>query len=190
MNKEQRLITISTLTLVIFATSIYLRQGAFIFPIPLNPFIILVVALQFAWWNKKQLFPSLLLIFIGIFSVLGTEVFWSFFISDEMMVRLSESITTDLFSLGAFIGLILLAISGAIRQKQILTWILSLFFIAFTVLSQVFFNPINNSGLTLSLIAFSFITASVLYKPVYQPLHLFWVLLLILECTEFISIIS
>ena len=99
MTKEQRLITISTLTLVIFATSIYFRQGVFVFPLPINSFIILIVAIQFTWWNKSQLFPALLLIFIGITSVLGTEVFWTIFISDEAMLQLSETVTTDLFTL-------------------------------------------------------------------------------------------
>lgn len=190
MIKEQRLILISSLTLVIFAVSIYMRQGAFIFPIPLNPFITFAVALQFAWWNKKQPFPSLLLLFIGLCSIFGTEVFWSFFIPDEKMIKFSESIATDLFSLGALIGLFVLSIAGAIRQKKIITWFFSLSFIFLTLLSHAFYIPENNFGIILSLIAFSLMAASVLYKPVYQPLHFFWVLLLILECTRFISIIS
>tara|TARA_B110000285_G_scaffold130475_1_gene146588 strand:- start:140 stop:712 length:573 start_codon:yes stop_codon:yes gene_type:complete len=190
MGKERRLITIATLTLVIFAVSIYLRQSAFVFPIPLNPFIVLIVALQFAWWNKNQPFPALLLIFIGACSLLGTEVFWSFFISDETMLQFSETTTTDTFSLAALIGLLVLSISGAIRQKHILTWSLSILFIVLTVLSNLFYDPLNNLGVIFSLTAMASASVSVIYKPVYQPLHLFWVLLFILECTKFISIIS
>lgn len=189
MSKERRLITIVTLTLVIFAASIYLQQGAFVFPLPINPFIILIVALQFTWWNKNQLFPALLLIFIGLSSLLGTEVFWSFFISDESMLLFSESITTDLFSLSALLGLVILSIAGAIRQKHIITWLFSLLFIALIILSQLFYDPSNNLGIIFSMAAMASASISVIYKPVYQPLHLFWILLFILECTKFISII-
>ena len=190
MIREQRLIQVSTLTVVIFAASIYFQQGSFVFPLPINPFIILIVAAQFAWWNKKQVFPALLLLFIGICSLIGSEVFWSFFISDEAMLQFSETITTDLFSAGTLIGLFTFSIAAAIRQKHILTWSLSVLFIALTLFSQFYSDSSNYFGSLLMLVAMASMMISVLYKPVYQPLHLFWVLLFIIECTKFISIIS
>jgi len=190
MTKEQRLITISTLTLVIFATSIYFRQGVFVFPLPINSFIILIVALQFTWWNKNQLFPALLLIFIGITSVLGTEVFWTLFISDEAMLQFSETATTDLFSLFKLLGLITLSVATAIKQNKFLTWFLSLLFVTLILMSEVFCDTSNNFGIIFSLAAMTSASISVIYKPVYQPLHLFWILLFILELTTFISVIS
>lgn len=190
MNRERRLISISTLTLVVFAVSIYLRQGSFVFPIPLNPFIVLIVAIQFAWWNKTQVFPALTMVFIGLCTVLGSEVFWSFIFSDEAMVQFSNSIITDLFSLGALIGLMIYSLSIAIKQNHIITWSLWFLFIILTTCFHFMEFSSGSVKIIFSIAGLVSICISVMYKPVYQPLHLFWIMLLILECTKFVSMIS
>ena len=45
MTKEVRVLFLTVLTLVFYAVSIFLSQGAFIFPFPLNELILLVVSM-------------------------------------------------------------------------------------------------------------------------------------------------
>ncbi|MGY8927367.1 MAG: hypothetical protein ACKVJC_08740, partial [Flavobacteriales bacterium] len=54
MQKENKLIFLIALTLTVYATSIYLQQGAFIFPFPLNPILLLLVTARFFFWHKDK----------------------------------------------------------------------------------------------------------------------------------------
>ena len=138
MIKEDRLIFIVALTLLVYATSIYLSQGAFIFPFPFNNIILLLVGTQFFFWNKEQGFPALLLLLIGLFATFGTKYYWSTFLSYESMVSLSESLITDVFLLCSYFCILLFAISSSLRQK---TWIsigLTALFCALFIYGQIY----------------------------------------------------
>ncbi len=181
MKKEDRLIFLTSLTLVIYAFSIYFSHDAFLFPIPLNAFILFVVGFQFFWWNKSQGFPALLVLLIGMLSLLGSQVFWSMFLSDEAMQSMMDSYLIDLFAIMAYFCILLFAISQTLRQKTVLSLVLSSLFAIFFLYGEIFQYPL------IVLASFGLMIFSNIHKAVFQPLHLIWILLFILKGSELIS---
>ncbi len=187
MIREVRLIAITTLTLIIYALSIFFDKGAFLFPFPLNQLVIFIVAGQFAIWNyKKFRIASILIVLIGFFAALGNEIYWSIFLDNEQMLIFSESIYTDIFQLIASILIIILAIYFSWKQKNQTS---TLFLLLFSGLFVA--GTIHNSALyasTFFLLSYVIMSISSILKPKLKPLNMFWVLLLTLEASKLISI--
>jgi hypothetical protein len=55
MYREKRAVSLVVLTLFIYAFNIYLESNSFILPFPIFDFILLIIAIQFALWNRKDL---------------------------------------------------------------------------------------------------------------------------------------
>ena len=183
MTKETRLIFLSVLTVVFYAISIYLSQGAFIFPFPLNEAILFIVALQFGYWNRKKTKLSLLIIAIGLFSFLGNEVYWSFVLSDQQMHQFSESIATDIFKLIAAFALLVFGFLTLTAQTKKIAQLCTLIFIL------IFMGSISYLSPTYLFYGLCFITTGIIINPVLKPFHLIWILLLILETSKYITIL-
>ncbi len=183
MSREDRAIFTVALTLFIYAFASLLQLGSFIFPIPVNNLILLVVGTLFFFWNKEQGFAALLIFLIGLLSTLGTSYYWSTFLPDESMRSLSESMITDVFMLSAYFCIILFAISSSLRQK---TWISLALASAFGVLfiyGQVY------DELIFVVLSYAVMIISNIHKAVFQPLHLIWILLFILEGSKLATLL-
>ena len=181
MQKEDKLIFLTALTLIVYAVSIYLQQGALIFPFPLNPLLLLIVTTRFFFWHKNQGFPALLLLLMGLFTFLGSEYYWSIILSPETMITFSESLITDVFLLCAYLCLIIFSYNSALRAKNALFILLSIIFVGLFVNGQLFESPIS------ILLSYLVMIGANVYKPVFQPLQLIWILLFILEGSKLIS---
>lgn len=181
MKREDRLIFLTALTLIVYAFSIYFSSRAFIFPIPLNEFILLIVGFQFFWWNKEQGFPALIILLIGLFALFGSQVFWSMLLSDVAMQSMVDGYLIDMFSVMSYFCIILFAISQSLRQKTALSLGLSSLFAVAFLFGEIFNYPIVVLG------SYAVMIISNLHKPVFQPLHLIWILLFILKGSEIIS---
>jgi len=181
MKREDRLIFLTVLTLVVYAVSIYFSAGSIIFPLPLNEFILLIVGFQFFWWNKEQGFPALLVLLIGLLAVFGSQVFWSMLLSGVAMQSLMDSFIIDLFSIMSFFCVILFAISQSLRQKTALSLVFSSVFAISFLFGEIFNYPLIVLG------SYAVMIVSNIHKPVFQPLHLIWILLFILKGSEIIS---
>ena len=181
MKREDRLIFLIALVLIFYAISIYISHGAFIFPLPLNEFILLVVGFQFFWWNKKQGYPALLILLIGVFAILGSQVFWSMLLSNVAMQSMMESYLIDMFGVLSYFCIILFAISQSLRQKTALSLGLSSLFAGSFLFGEIFNYPLIVLG------SYAIMIVSNLHKPVFQPLQLIWILLFILKGSEVIS---
>ena len=188
MTKEVRLLFITSLTLLIYALSIFFDKDAFLFPFPLNQFIVLIVSAQFTFWNfKKYKLASILMLIIGLLSTLGNEFYWSIFLNYESMTVFSNTIITDVFQLLSGIITIVLGILFVSKQNRALNYLLSSFF-CFTFIAGLIISTPLFSSLLLS-ISYFILTISVRIKPVFKPIHIFWILLLTLEASKFISIL-
>lgn len=181
MQKEDRVVFIVALTLFIYAFASLLQVGSFIFPFPLNNLILLIVAAQFFYWNRKQGFPAMLILFTGLLATIGTGHYWSIFLDHNAMTSLTESLITDVFMLCSYLCIILFAISASIRQKNAISIGLTALFVAFFIFGRIF------SHLELVVLSYLFMIISNIYKPVYQSLHLIWILLFILDGSQLIS---
>lgn len=187
MKREVRLIAITTLTLLIYALSIFFDKGAFLFPFPLNQAIILLISIQFAFWNFKSFkIESILMVLFGIFSCLGNEIYWSIFLNYEQMTFFSEAIYTDIFQLISSFFVFTLAFVFSLKQKNNTS---SILLVLFSIL--FIFGITQDSPLFSSLLIFgSYLTMSVssFLTPKLRPINLFWILLLTLEASKLISI--
>ena len=183
MVREDRVIFIVALTLFIYAFASLLQLGSFLFPIPANNIILLIVGIQYFFWNKEQEFPALLVLLIGLLATVGTEYYWATFLPNDAMQSLSESAILDVFMLMSYLCIILFAVSASLRQK---TWIslglASLFGILF-IYGQVF------DQLLFVVLSYAIMIISNIHKPVFQPLHLIWILLFLLDGSKLISIL-
>ena len=187
MKKENRLIFITSLTLLSYALIILFDKGVLLFPFPLNEIIILIVASQFAYWNsKKHKIVSLLLVTIGLLSSLSNEYYWSIILNFENMVEFSNTIITDVFELLKSISIIILSIIFGRKQKNNLNYILSILF-CFTFIIGIIISDYLYSSI---IICFSYLIMifSIKIKSVFKPVNVFWILLLILESTKLLSI--
>lgn len=189
MTREARLVFITTLTLLIYALSIFFDKGALLFPFPLNQAIILIVAGQISYWNfKLHKLASILMLAIGLFGILGNEFYWGTFLNYESMAWISEGIFTDIFQLSSGITTLVLAIYFGSRQKTVLNYLFTSLF-CFAFISGLFVSsPLLSSALLFS--SYLIIAISVSIKRVFVPIHVFWVLLLVLEASKLISIVT
>ncbi|MFK7784978.1 MAG: hypothetical protein AB8B56_07675, partial [Crocinitomicaceae bacterium] len=130
MTSEARTLFLGVLTLVIYAASIFISEGALIFPFPLNEFIFLAIAAQFFYLNRTgNKWAGLLSVFIGIFGVLSTQFFWTFFFSQKEMIAFMDGLTTDYCLLASYLFILIGGIATMIKQKKGVPLLLSGFFI-------------------------------------------------------------
>ena len=113
MNREKRTIFLVVLTLVTYGISIFLDKGSFILPFPIFDFILIVVALQFAFWNWRDIFTFrkwyFYLYFLAILVKLSTnQILWSIILDDKDLAIFNETLVLDTLRL---VHLILLFLS-------------------------------------------------------------------------------
>ncbi|MBL4862049.1 MAG: hypothetical protein JKY09_03410 [Crocinitomicaceae bacterium] len=181
MSKEVRSLFLVALTLTIYATSIFLKDGGFVFPYPLNSFIFFLIAVQFAYWHQKKRPLIALICATAIFGILSNPVFWEVVLSIETMGSFLNYPWIHWFNLLYILGIIAWGIMTLMKQNELLGLLL-------TGIGVLILGIGNFYDLRFLLpIGYAIITLSVLLKPVHQPFHLLWVLLLILEATEWIT---
>lgn len=182
MTSEVRTIFLGILTLVVYAFSIFISEGAIIFPFPLNEFIFLAISIQFLYsnWSGNR-FAGFLPIVAGICWVFSTQFFWSFFHTQEEMLEFMDDLTTDYFLITFYALILIGGITTMIKQNKGIALLLSgAFAIAFVS------GVILNESLLL-LIAYGSMIASTQITKVYAPYHLLWVLLFVLKLTEWLT---
>lgn len=184
MTRESRTLFLGILTLVVYATSIFISQGSFIFPFPLNEFIFLAVSSQFFLWNRGgNKLAGILTTTAGICAVLSTQFFWTFIYGPENMMEFMESLTTDYFLIGFYALVLISGIATILRQKKGMALLFSAFFIL-AFISGVYLNhPL------LILLGYGFMVASTQISKVFVPYHLLWILLFILELTKVLTFV-
>lgn len=182
MTREARVLFLSILTLIVYAVSIFINQGALIFPFPLNEFIFLAVALQFFWWNRTgNKSAGLLTSIAGICAVMSTQFFWSFIYGHGTMEFLMDSLTTDYFLLGFYTLVLAAGIITLVKQRKGIPVVLSSLFVIALVAGVI----LNNS--LILVLGYGFMVASTQLMKVFAPYHLLWILLFLLKLTELLT---
>ncbi len=108
MSRERRTVFIVSLTLLIYALTQFLESGVFILPFPIFDFILLVISLQFIYWNRKIIFQKKFLYFLFYFLALSFKVFsGQFFLSliysDSSIEDINSGVFQDICSLIYFV---------------------------------------------------------------------------------------
>jgi hypothetical protein len=113
MNREKRTIFLVVLTLLAYGFSIFKDQGSFILPFPIFDFILIIIALQFAFWNWRDILTFrkwyFYFYFLAIlFKLLTNQILWSVILDDKDLAIFSETLVLDSLKI---IHLLLLVIS-------------------------------------------------------------------------------
>lgn len=182
MTKEYRLLFLVFLTYSIYAASIYINQGAFIFPFPLNELVVFIATMQFAYWNRTKRELSIAFILLGILALAKAQPVWEIFLSSESLRLFYDSIWVDVFILVYSIIVVAIALLITLSQKTLVNVLLFTVFIALYTFALIY------NSLILYLLAYSFMVISS-YVPKknlgYPPL---WILLILLESFKAISL--
>ena len=113
MNREKRTIFLVVLTLLAYGFSIFKDQGSFILPFPIFDFILIIIAIQFAFWNWRDILTFrkwyFYFYFLAIlFKLLTNQILWSVILDDKDLAIFSETLVLDSLKI---IHLLLLVIS-------------------------------------------------------------------------------
>ena len=185
MSKEGRVVALAILTIFVYAFSILLQKGAFIFPFPLNELIFLISAVSIGIYQFKQdKILSLLFPIMGFTFVLSSEFYWAIFHTSEQMEVFSNSIVTDLFKFLFFIGLISSIYISFYQIKVKLIQFGFLLSILGIILSLILENQVIE-------VASLFIVFLISIKRIEARPNLnLWILLFVLEVTKLWSLMG
>ena len=91
MYKEKRAIGLVVLTLLVYSSNIYFERNSFVLPFPIFDFILIVLTLQFAFWNRKDLITFrkwyfYIYFIVLVFKLLMNPILWGFFL-DELSIE-------------------------------------------------------------------------------------------------------
>jgi hypothetical protein len=92
MYREKRAVSLVILTLFVYATNIYLEYNSFVLPFPIFDFILIIIALQFAFWNRKDLITFRKWYFYIyfttlVFKLLMNPILWGFYLDEIEMEK-------------------------------------------------------------------------------------------------------
>lgn len=111
------------MTLFIYGLSMFIQKGMVAFPFPLNEFVFFGVTVYFSFFHfMSDKISYLLMLLIATVSLFSSQMFWSFFLDNEGMYALSESVFTDVMR----ISFQLLTLAGITRFYYLTAWKVSL----------------------------------------------------------------
>lgn len=183
MNREERAVAISGLIFFMFGLSIFLKDGSFVVPFPLNEFALLIVSFLFMIWHPKKGALPYLFFISALSGVLGSMVFWETVMSGADLVKFYQDYTViDLarLSQGVFLVVSMYLFFSAYRE-----W----YFKAMIVLAIAMyiwgFIPHSVHYMALSFLVLMLVG---ILKPMKKPFHLMWVLHFLLFAMAWITI--
>lgn len=183
MNKEAKAVALAGLTLLIYALTGLLRDGALIFPFPLNEFVYLVVAFRFLFWHHKKGALPWLFAISSLAAVFGTVFLWEILLSTEQLQYFFGYTVVDWARLTSEVFLIAAGFYFVGAYKK---WYFKALFVLGLATYSYGFIVNDLDFRCLGLIA---LLISVIIKPVRQPFHLLWILLFLLEGSEWLTFV-
>lgn len=152
MNREKRTIFLVVLTILVYGFSIFKDQGSFILPFPIFDFILIIVSLQFAFWNWRDILTFrkwyFYLNFLAILcKLLTNQLLWSVFLDDKDLAIFTETMVLDSLRLVHLTLLVLSIFSWCIVEK-----------LKFKFIAPIFILIIHFSGFTDQTYWFSYVS--------------------------------
>lgn len=181
MTRESKTLLLLSLTYLLYATSIFLSQGTFIFPFPLNGFALFVITLQLAWWHKNEPPYAFTVTLIGLSSLIASPPFWEIWLSNESLLHLEE---INFYSIVYLIHLMLIIVYLFISLMQFKDAMLIT--ISLIATTGIIIGFLLASYLVLSL-SFLLIFSALVLKGKVTGLNWIWAFLLFFNVIDFIS---
>lgn len=163
MNREKRTIFLVVLTLTAYGLSIFTDQGSFILPFPLFDFILIIVSLQFAFWNWRDIFTFrkwyFYLYFLAILvKLLTNQLLWSLILDDKDLAIFNETLVLDSLRLVHLMLLFLSILCWSYVEK------LKYKFTASILFTLIYFAGFTDQTYWLSYISIPLFAAYVIYQ--------------------------
>lgn len=163
MNREKRTIFLVVLTLLAYGFSIFKDQGSFILPFPLFDFILVIIALQFAFWNWRDILTFrkwfFYFYFIAILFKLSTnQILWSVILDDKDLAVFTETMVLDSLRFIHLLLLIIAVFSWSFVEK------LKYKFIAPILITLIHFAGFTDETYWFSYISIPLFSAYVIYQ--------------------------
>lgn len=182
MNREERAVAITGLTFFMFGLSIYMSDGSFVVPFPLNEFALLLVSFLFLIWHPKKGALPYLFFVSTVTGVLGSVVFWETVMSAEDLITFLDRTVVDWARItqGFFLVVAMIVFLASYREwyfKMIVAVAIGLYCYGFYI------NSLHHS-----LIAFTIMMVIGILKSVRKPFHLMWVLYFLLNGMAWVTI--
>ena len=122
MNREKRTIFLVVLTLLAYGFSIFKDQGSFILPFPIFDFILIIVSIQFAFWNWRDILTFrkwyFYFYFLAIlFKLMTNQILWSVILDDKDLAIFNETLVLDSLRLAYLILLVISIFSWSLVEK-------------------------------------------------------------------------
>jgi len=122
MIREKRTVFLVVLTLLAYGFSIFMDQGSFILPFPIFDFILIIVSIQFVFWNWRGIFTFrkwfFFLYFLTILTKLLTnQILWSVFLDDKNLAIFNETLVLDSLKITHHLLLIVSVFSWSFVEK-------------------------------------------------------------------------
>ncbi len=183
MTREVKSIRIALLTLIFYASYIFIEKGGFVLPLPLFEILFLLISCLFIAWNfKKDRGLYLLILTVSSLNLLSTQLFWSFFIDDMGMAELSNSLLLDYLRIAYYLGVLIWGTITIVSIKKNFKWLLLSCFIVCLVPAVIY------SSWTLETLSFLLMfTVSFFWKRD-EPTYLLWLLLSLLILMKGLSL--
>lgn len=104
MYRERRTISLVILTLFIYASNIYFEFNSFVLPFPIFDIILIIIALQFAFWNRKDLITFrkwyfYIYLIALVFKLLMNPILWGFFLDEISIERFLDKNYLEYFKI-------------------------------------------------------------------------------------------
>ena len=152
MNREKRTISLVVLTLLAYGFSIFKDQGSFILPFPIFDFILIIISLQFAFWNWRDILTFRKWYFYFYFlaillKLLTNQILWSVILDDKDLAIFTETLVLDTLRLAYLILLVISIFSWSFVEK-----------LKFKFLVPIFISLIHFAGFTEQTYWFSYIS--------------------------------
>lgn len=181
MTREGRAITLAGLTFFMFALSILLTNGGFVFPYPLNEFVLLIVSSLFLLWHPRKGALPYLFFFSALAGVMASKFLWEIVFSLEQLEEFYSYTVVDwaLLTSGVFLLAAMLVFLTSYRE-----WYLKALV---ALCTGVYVWAFITNELKLYCLAFlGFVIVGTL-KPVRKPFHLIWILYFVLYAMKWIT---
>lgn len=141
MFREKRTVLLVVLTLFIYALNVFLEHNYFVFPFPIFDFVLVIISLQFAIWNIKDLITFRKWYFYIyasslILKLLTNPIFWGFFLNEIELETFIQTQWMDYFKIGFTLTSILVFFIWSFIEKLKFKIIVSVFLSAILLLGS------------------------------------------------------
>ena len=138
MIREEKIVSIAILTVLMYALGLFFDAGFFLLPFPLFDLIFLIVFIQFLFWNKRSIQAYVLLYFLAsIIQVMHNPLVLGMIGSDIDLQKLDESLWIDGLKLVAKLILIFVVLLWKRQRKLQFSFLYVLFFVIITSLALI-----------------------------------------------------